>query len=198
MSTHPSLPLFPPVHGSVLLWSLPEYPVLRHALVVWAPHYGVDQCFCHAHHATAAIQILWLATQISCSPGQVAEVGAWVLQQCSTAHVSRVKAKPCSTSLHEASHVYAVCHSRSWFLFTWVFVIVLKTRQDINSFPPPSPAPSPVGPCFSRPVTLEAIILSRSLRFCPCMCVYTCMYIYILNYFVRLKVCFHIFIATTE
>lgn len=63
MYTHPSLPL---CHQCMdhffLLWSLSEYPVLWHALVMWAPHYGVDQCFCHAHHTTAAIQILWFAT----------------------------------------------------------------------------------------------------------------------------------------
>lgn len=44
-----------------LLPSLPEHPILWHALVMWAPHYGVDQCFRHAHHPAAAFQILWLA-----------------------------------------------------------------------------------------------------------------------------------------
>lgn len=76
-----------------LFWSLPEYPVLWHALVMRTPHYGMDQCFCHAYDTAAAIQILRFATQISCSSRQVAEAWTWVLQQCSTAHVSRPEGK---------------------------------------------------------------------------------------------------------
>lgn len=65
-----------------------EHPVLWHALVLRAPDHGVDQCLCHAHHAAAASQVLWPAPQVCRPPRQVAETRTWLLQQCSTTHVS--------------------------------------------------------------------------------------------------------------
>lgn len=64
VNVHMPIPAFWLIHTWItfVFWSLPEYPVLWHALVVRAPHYGVDQYFCHAHLTTAAIQILWFAT----------------------------------------------------------------------------------------------------------------------------------------
>lgn len=65
-----------------------EHPVLRHAVVLWAPHHGVDQRLRHAHHSAAASQVLRPAPQIGCPPRQVAETRTRLLQQRSTAHVS--------------------------------------------------------------------------------------------------------------
>lgn len=122
LDAHAVRPLsFPPLlsdSGAKLLSGLfAEHAVLRHALVLWAPHHGVDQCLCHAHHSAAASQVLWPAPQIGCPPWQVAETRTWLLQQCSTAYVSvgMGRAWPASEGLMR--------HSGGWALLILAYVL---------------------------------------------------------------------------
>ncbi|XP_018603549.1 transmembrane protein 39A isoform X1 [Scleropages formosus] len=66
-----------------------EHAVFRHALVVRAPHHGLDQRVRHAHEPAAAPPLLRPAAPLGRTPGQVAEAGAWLLQQCAAAPLVR-------------------------------------------------------------------------------------------------------------
>lgn len=65
-----------------------EHPVLWHALVLRASHYGVDQRVCDADESAAAPELLRPAPPLSRSPGPLAEAGARLIQQCASASVS--------------------------------------------------------------------------------------------------------------
>lgn len=100
-STIPSVPLKMPTILSVFLLSVrwvylslilyfvsTEHPVLWHALVMWASDHGVDQCICDADESAAATQLLRPASSLGRSPGSLAETGARLVQQRTSAFVS--------------------------------------------------------------------------------------------------------------
>lgn len=65
-----------------------EHPVLWHALVLRASDYGVDQCVCDVDESAAATELLRPAPPLSRPPGPLAEAGARLVQQRTSAFVS--------------------------------------------------------------------------------------------------------------
>lgn len=74
-----------------------EHAVLRHALVVRAPDHGVDQRLRDADESAAASQLLRPAAPLGRSPGPLAEAGARLVQQRSSAPVSGRRSLPFRT-----------------------------------------------------------------------------------------------------
>lgn len=83
---------------------------------MWASDHGVDQCICDADESAAATQLLRPASSLGRSPGPLAETGARLIQQRTSA---RVSGPLCACICHTGWRKNRLCLSLVCLLCRW-------------------------------------------------------------------------------